>query len=153
MRSLLTALLGLALLVPVVAHAGSPTSSDVTSPGSLVEVTISQTAALAAAGIDTTVAIDMRDVAWWIVGDGTALGSGSTTLNDGTLGDSLSIVVQSSVDGTVWTADVSAFVVNGQNASEQAHAVFGRFMRWILTNNDEDGHTYTVRVQLPRAAR
>jgi len=145
--TLLTVALMAGLMVPV--WAGSPTEINTDIYGGIGEVTIGQTDSLAAAGIDTTVAMDGGWVHWYITGSGTALGSGSSTLNDGAAGDSVGIVLQTSVDGTVWTESVASFVLTGQAAAEQEPTVFGRWMRWIITNNDENAHPYTVRIQFP----
>jgi hypothetical protein len=136
------------LLLASTSFAGSPSSININKAGAFLEVVIVQSDSLAASGIDTTASIDMKDV-YWTAGNAAVLTTQITALNDGTSGDSLSVVVQASVDGSAWASSISAFVMSGQAGSEQAATYFARYMRFLITNNDENGHTYTLRVQAP----
>jgi len=135
-----------ALCVTSIAWAGSPSSTDVKKSGTTLDVIIVQTDSLVAAAADTTV-IDLKDMAWLSAGNAAGLHySNVNILNDSTVGDSLSIVVNTSIDGQVWTADITAFILNGQAAAEKALNVPGRYARFIITNNDVNDHPYNVRM-------
>jgi hypothetical protein len=155
MRSFFVALLGLAFVLVPLSMANTPANdtslnAEVDLRGALVEITITQTDSLAKSGIDTCV-VQILDVAWMQAGNANAMVTGINTLNDGAAGDSVSVVIQGSIDGTAWTSDVAAYVLNGQVAAEKDPAVLAKFWRFLITNNDDVKHPYTFRVIAPRA--
>jgi hypothetical protein len=143
--------LGLAFVLVPLSMANTPANDTSLGMGtkgltkSLFEITITQTDSLAKAGIDTA-AVSVANIRWDTAGDAATAVTHIHVLNDAAAGDSVSVVLQASVDGTVWVEDVAAFVLNGQVGVEKDPAILAPYWRFIVTNNDDVKHPYTLRV-------
>ena len=130
--------------------AGSPTSQTLTNRENFIDITVGQTADIAADVIDTTTVIDMSKALWML--DSSDLPFLYVRLQSTTMaaGESLTVTIDASADGTVWDGDAAASQVLVASETMMIELVeFGRFMRIRILNQDDDAHDYDLLIQAP----
>ena len=142
---------GATLCLASIAWAASPTSQSVIERDGICDVAVGQTAAMAADVIDTTATMDVRGLDWKVDNAADLLYlNARLTSQTMAAGESLTVTVDVSADGTVWDSDASVSqVLTGTQTLMVQLVEWGRFFRIRILNQDDDAHDYDILLSAP----
>ena len=142
---------GAALCIANLTWAASPTSQSVIERDGICDISVGQTAAMAADVIDTTTTMDIRALDWGLDNAADLLYlNARLTSQTMAAGESLTVTVDVSADGTVWDTDASmSQVLTGTQTLMVQLVEWGRFFRIRILNQDDDAHDYDILLSAP----